>query len=67
MIFVNRFHQVCVSISDIVLNREPGATTESFISNARHAVGDGDGGQFGAFSESLIPYTRHAVGDVDGG
>ena len=40
---------------------------ERIFSNARHAVGDGDGGQVRTASERRISNARHAVGDGDGG
>ena len=38
-------------------------TIESKIANARHAIGNRDGGQAAAIIESTISYARHAVGD----
>ena len=43
------------------------AISESIISNARYAIGDGDGGQRRATIESIISNTRYAVGDGDRG
>ena len=40
---------------------------ESPISNARYAVGDGDGGEGVALKESTTSNTRYAVRDSDGG
>ena len=40
---------------------------ERIISNARHAVGDGDGGKARATRERIPSNARHAVGDGDGG
>ena len=40
---------------------------ERIISNARHTIGNGDGGQARAFIESLTSNGRHAVADGDGG
>ena len=38
---------------------------ESQISNARYAVGDGDGGQRRATSESIISNACHAIRDSE--
>ena len=43
------------------------ATFESMIFDARHGVGDGDGGQASAMSESIVSDAHHGVGDGDGG
>jgi len=43
------------------------AKPESTIANARHAVGDGDGGKGGVIRENPCANARHAVGDGDGG
>ena len=40
---------------------------ESILADARHAVGDGNGGQAAASIESIIADACHAVGDGDGG
>ena len=42
------------------------AAIKSPLSDARHAVADGDGGQTCAAIKSRIPDARHAVGDSDG-
>ena len=36
-------------------------------SNARHALGEGDGGQAAAIRESILSDARHALGNGDGG
>ena len=43
------------------------ATIESIVSNARHALGDGDAGETTATIESIVSNARHALGYVDGG
>ena len=43
------------------------ATLESIVINARHTLGNGDGGEAAAISESRVPNARHALGDGDGG
>ena len=40
---------------------------ERIISNARHTIGDGDGGKARAIRERMISNARHAVADGDGG
>ena len=40
---------------------------ERIISNARHAVTDGDGGKAFAIRERFFSNARHTVGDGDGG
>ena len=42
---------------------EGGAITESPNSNARYAIGDGDGGEGGATIESIISNARDAIWD----
>ena len=37
------------------------------MSNARHAIGDGDGGEARAFIERINSNARHTIGDGDGG
>ena len=39
------------------------ATSESIISNARYAVGDGNGSEGGATKESIISNARDAIRD----
>ena len=46
---------------------EATAIIESPVSNARHTLGDGDGGQAAATIESSVSNVRHALGDGDGG
>ena len=41
--------------------------SECIISNARHAIGDGDRGKAGAATERIISNARHTIGDGDGG
>ena len=43
------------------------ATIESRTSNARHTLGDGDGGEAAATFESIVSNARHAFGYGDGG
>ena len=45
----------------------PVRTSESTASDARHTVGNHDGGQAAAIIESIGPYARHAVGNCEGG
>ena len=45
---------------------EVATTFESIVLNARHALGDGDGGEAGAISESIASNARHALGNGDG-
>ena len=40
---------------------------KSRVSNARHTVGNRDGGQAAATRESTVSYARHAVANRDGG
>ena len=40
---------------------------ERFTSNARHTIGDGDGGKARAIKERIISNARHTIGDGDGG
>ena len=40
---------------------------ESTVSNARHALGEDDGGEAAATRESIFSNARHALGDGDGG
>ena len=42
---------------------EAAAIIESIASNARHALGDGDGGEAAATTEGIISNARHALGD----
>ena len=60
---INSF-PLCFSAS-IVNVGEPGATVERIISDARHAVGDGDAREPGATGERIISDACHAVGDGD--
>ena len=46
---------------------EAAATSESTLSNARHALGDGDVGEADAILESIVSNARHALGEGDGG
>ena len=46
---------------------EAAATRESSVSNERHALGEGDGGEAAAIIESLVSNARHALGEGDGG
>ena len=41
---------------------EAAAIIESIVSNARHALGDGDGGEAVAIIESMVSNARHAIG-----
>ena len=43
------------------------AKIERIFPNARHAVGDGDGGKAIAIIERILSKARHTVGDGDGG
>ena len=40
---------------------------ERTTSNARHTIGDGDGGKAGAILERIISNARHTIGDGDRG
>ena len=40
---------------------------ERITSNARHVIGDGDGGKARAFTERIISNARHTVADGDRG
>jgi len=44
-----------------------GSITERITTNARHAIGDGDGGKARATLERRTSNARHTVGDGDGG
>ena len=57
---------MCFSLFIVVwisLNTKSERTT----SNARHAIGDGDGGKARAMIERFISNARHAIADGDGG
>lgn len=57
---------MCFSLF-IVVSRSLNTARESKITDACHAVGDGDGCQAAAIIESIIADARHAVGEGDGG
>ena len=56
---------MCFSLF-VVVQRSLNTKLESPITDARHAVGDGDGGQTTTAFESPATDARHAVGDGDG-
>ena len=49
----------------IVVYKALNTARESRVADARHAVGDGDGGQAVATIKGNISYAGHAVGDAD--
>ena len=58
-----RGHRRCMAVHI----GEAGAIKENPISNARHALGDGNGGEAGATIESPVSNDRHTLGEGDGG
>ncbi len=46
----------------MVVYRSLNTKFERSVSDARHAVGDGDGGQAAAVKERMVSDARHAVG-----
>ena len=69
--FNNRIAVVAAIVDGITLfnyhRGEGGARKESSLSNARYALGDGDGGEGGATRESIISNARYAIRDSNGG
>ena len=56
-----RFFYMAINI------RQTAAFSERVLSNTRHGVADGHGGQTAATNERLKSNARHGVGDGDGG
>jgi hypothetical protein len=61
-LFTNSFSSLFMVVR-VALN----TTLERFTSNARHAVGDGDGGEARAITKRTPSNARHAIGDGDRG